>query len=554
MHSESTRLNTGTTVESVSESPSRRRLFLIIAASEILVGAVIIYWFQSTAPESDHQNANLVSFAVSAVTVLTVIALLHLVSAQAGHRLRVPIFTAFALGILAIVFRYDGFSGEMMPQFKYRFGKELQRQSLDVNVTKSDLSVSPTETTEFGSDSLGLLGTDRTGVIADRQFAIPSAATQVKTLWSQGIGEGWSSFAISAGRAVTIEQRDDLECVTCYRLSDGELLWNINHQARHEHPYGGIGPRSTPSISENRVYAQGATGRVWCIALDSGELIWTVDLLEHAGWDQTASEAQLTWGRSGSPLIVDGLCVVPYGGPDSIEDSGRTLIAFDQKTGEVRWTVGKDQPSYASPDLVTLAGVRQIVSVNEKTITGHNVQDGTILWDFSWPGGSNGAANCAKIVQAGDDQFLIGKGYGGGSTLVKIQHTGNGKWTADSVWELTRVLKTKFTHSVVDGDVAYAISNGSLEAVLIADGKRLWSQPRRSRFGQGQILIVGDTIVAQSESGDVVLVAVDRNEYRELLRIPALSSKTWNIPTVAGRYLLVRNDRQAICFELPRLP
>jgi hypothetical protein len=112
-------------------------------------------------------------------------------------------------------------------------------------------------------------------------------------------------------------------------------------------------------------------------------------------------------------------------------------------------------------------------------------------------------------------------------------------------------LKTKFTHACVDGDVAFAISNGSLEAVTIADGDRLWTQPRRSRFGQGQILLSDDIIIAQSETGEVVFVAADATEYRELLRLPAMDSKTWNIPTVAGRYLLVRNDRRAICFVLP---
>ena len=30
-----------------------------------------------------------------------------------------------------------------------------------------------------------------------------------------------------------------------------------------------------------------------------------------------------------------------------------------------------------------------------------------------------------------------------------------------------------------------------------------------------------------------------------------MKSKTWNYPTLAGRWLLVRNDREAVCYELP---
>jgi hypothetical protein len=200
---------------------------------------------------------------------------------------------------------------------------------------------------------------------------------------------------------------------------------------------------------------------------------------------------------------------------------------------------------------MTLGGQRQIVIVNENTITGHQVDDGTVLWDFPWPGQSNAAANCSSALPAGSDRFLIGKGYGGGSALVQVQQRSAGRFVAQAVWESSRVLKTKFTHPCVDGSVAYAISNGSLEAVQIADGDRLWVQPRGSRFGQGQILLVEDTIVGQAESGEVVLVAADRSEYRELLRIPAMEAKTWNIPTIAGRHLLLRNDRQAFCFLMP---
>ncbi len=242
---------------------------------------------------------------------------------------------------------------------------------------------------------------------------------------------------------------------------------------------------------------------------------------------------------------------MPYGGPEENQESGRSLIAFDADTGDVRWTAGEDQISYGSPGLLTLGGKRQIVSVNEQTITGHNIEDGKILWEFEWPGQSNGGANCAMVVPAGVDRFLIGKGYGGGSALVQVSLEEGLSFSAEAVWASSRLLKTKFTHACVDGNVAYAISNGSLEAVAIEEAKQLWQQPRRSRFGQGQILLVEDTIVAQSEAGEVVIVAADPAEYRELARIPAMDSKTWNIPTVAGRYLLVRNDRQAFCFLLP---
>ena len=99
--------------------------------------------------------------------------------------------------------------------------------------------------------------------------------------------------------------------------------------------------------------------------------------------------------------------------------------------------------------------------------------------------------------------------------------------------------------------MGYAISNGALQAVNLIDGKAYWSQSRRNRAGQGQVVLVGDTLVMQDEAGDLVFVRATKEAYSEQYRLPALDSKTWNLPTVAGRYVLVRNDRQAICVELP---
>ena len=512
-----------------------------------VVGTAIIALAQAVGPMTDHQLANLGSGVVFLVALLYVLYQLHCLVKQSGYRYVVPGLAVAVVATLAVMFRLEGFSGEMMPQFAYRFSND-RMAFRSLGESTSDDSVAGDQAL---ADSTGFLGSDRTAVILDRQFDIPKAIDEAEVVWDQGIGDGWSSFAVSGDRAVTLEQRDDIECVTCYRLSDGELLWMVSHEARHEHALGGVGPRSTPTIDAGRVYAQGATGMLWCLDLANGDEIWSVDLLDLAGWDKLASEAAITWGRSGSPLVIDGeLCVVPFGGPELNAKTGRSLLAVDAQTGKTRWAAGEDQISYASPGLLTLGGQRQIVSVNEKTITGHRVDDGTVLWETEWFGESNGGANCAMAVQAGPNRFLIGKGYGGGSALFEVTKPA-GVWKVEPIWESNRILKTKFTHAAVVDDVAYAISNGSLEAVGIEEGERSWSQGRRSRFGQGQILVVEDVIVGQTEPGEVVFVAADPSEYRELLRLPALTAKTWNVPTIAGRHLLVRNDRQAICFRLP---
>jgi outer membrane protein assembly factor BamB len=532
-----------------------------------VVAVGVIAAIQSIAPDTDHQNANITSILVGMLGTLYIVVQFHRFAARRRHRLVVPMVCLAVVASLGAAFEFDGFSGELWPLFKFRFA---EKRALPIIALAPDaVSQSPgsLDTSVAAAPSLGFLGSDRTGVIEPRQFSVPTGSAPIQMLWDQPIGKGWGAFAVVEDKAVTLEQRDDLECVTCYRLGDGQLLWIHSHKARHENSLGGVGPRSTPTIDAGRVYAQGATGQLWCLDLESGELIWSVDLIQQVGrpdWDVLASETLITWGRAGSPLLVnawadepdapaDGgrrLCVCPYGGPEEIAEPGRGLIALDAQTGDVVWTAGDDQISYASPTLMTLAGVRQIVSVNEKTVTGHSVAEGTILWSTDWPGNSNGDANCSSAIPAGENRFLVGKGYGGGSALIEVRAESE-NLVAEPVWQSSRVLKTKFTHACVYDNVAYALSNGALEAVEIETAERLWLQPRASRYQQGQILRVGDVIVVQAEMGELALVAVDPTEFRELLRISAMSSKTWNLPTVAGRHLLVRNDRQALCFLLP---
>ncbi|GAA5507228.1 PQQ-binding-like beta-propeller repeat protein [Novipirellula caenicola] len=526
-----------------------------------ITAAIIVFLLQQFVSERDHQNANLFSFGVVAIALLTILFQLFRLARNHGYPLLVPIVALTAAAAFAVLFRFEGFSGEMVPDFKWRFGSANQPERIPIAAGSTDsiAPLEPSERTIAAEDSTGFLGNSRNGYIAKRQFEVPADAAEAEVLWRQGIGKGWAGFAVSSDRAVTLEQRETTESLTCYQLGDGALLWAVSHQARHENPLGGVGPRSTPTIMGERVYALGATGKLWCVNINTGEEIWNADLLTLAGWNQAESETAIPWGRSASPLLVDGLCIVPFGAtsdaaiPSSdLAKAGRGLIAFDAVSGEIRWTAGEDQISYASPMLMTLAGQRQIVIVNESTVSGHRVEDGKRLWSFEWPGQSNAGANCSSVVLAGKNRFLVGKGYGGGSALVEVTADPDGELVAKSVWQSGRVLKTKFANTVVIGDTAYALSNGSLEAVAIADGDQRWQQPRRERSGQGQLLVVEDTMVVQDEAGDVLFVKLDEAQYQLELRLPALTSKTWNVPTIAGRHLIARNDREAICFLLPK--
>lgn len=386
-----------------------------------------------------------------------------------------------------------------------------------------------------------------------------------ETLWKQPIGDGWSGFAVVNGKAITQEQRDDQECVTCYDLQTGVVLWMACVQRRHEDlaGMGKPGPRATPTIDEGRVYAMSATGILDCLAGEDGSLLWSADVPEMVGigqkysinsTGQTYSEetSTLAWGRAGSPLIYKNLVIVPGGRMSSEEGGGSaaTLIAFDKQSGEVRWRGGERMIAYGSPIIATLHGKPHIVLIAEDHAVGHDPETGKELWAHPRPGNSNMAANCSQVTPISDTQLVFSKGYGAGGELVEVVFDAASKtYSVKSVRKDSRILKTKLTSPIVYQDHLFSLSDGYLECVAIEGLKRKWK--KRGRFGNGQILRVGDKLLVHSEQGVLHLVRADAGAYKEVGKVKTIEGVCWNTLCFSKNLLLVRSELEAACLRLP---
>ncbi|MFO0811137.1 MAG: PQQ-binding-like beta-propeller repeat protein [Gemmataceae bacterium] len=429
-------------------------------------------------------------------------------------------------GIALALLRVEGMTGDTHMVFGWRWA------DVPTSLVGSPNAVATIVVNPTADDYPQFLGPNRTGVVA----------TKVGTLterWRRPIGNGWGAFAVVGGYAFTQEQRDESECVVCYRVADGEPQWVHADETKFS-GLGGVGPCATPAVAGGRVFSVGGTGILNCLDSATGRRLWRVDLLAEY------SAANLGHGVCASPL-VDGerviACPTKRGGP--------SLAAFHRDDGHKLWEGGTHTAGYASPAIADVAGVSQIVLFNRDGVSGHGRADGHELWHFPWT--NNESTNCAQplVGITGPDRVLAATGYGKGAALFQVKPTGDA-WSAEAIWSESKHLKAKYATPVPHGGYVYGLDDGVLACIDPATGKRKWKD---GRYGHGQLLLAGDTLIVQAETGEIVLVAPSPDGLREVGRTPAMTEKTWNNPALAGKWLLVRNDREAVCFEVaPEAP
>ena len=378
----------------------------------------------------------------------------------------------------------------------------------------------------------GFRGPHRDSVAHAIPIATDWTASPPVQMWRREVGPGWSSFAVNGDLFYTQEQRGNNEVVSCYRVSTGKTVWRHSDATRFWESNGGAGPRGTPTISDGRVYALGATGILNALEAMTGAVIWSRNVSA-----DTKVKVPM-WGFSSSPIVTDGMVVIAA--------SGR-LAAYDAATGNPRWTgpTGRGG-SYSSPHLVTIDGVTQLVMLSASGATSVSPADGSVLWKHDYPG-------AVVIIQPSvlpDGDVLISTTESTGGTGIKrvsVTHTATGWKTADR-WE-SKGLKPYFNDFVVHKGYAFGFDGSILSCIDLADGSRKW---KGGRYGNGQVVLLADQdlLLVTSEEGDLVLVKATPDEFSEVARVPALEGKTWNHPVLVRDVLLVRNDHEMAAFRL----
>ncbi len=498
------------------------------AALLLLLMAVAIAWVRSRT-DWPFQKRNLTTYEIVIVTAMVLVVWWTFFS-RAPKRLRLGItFGVVGLGLLgAALLRVTGMSGDLKPIIEFRWAARPQ----PVSPTATAPAVKPL-TNVFGHAAFPqFYGPNRDGVLPGPALSTNWLAHPPRELWRRPVGAGWSGFAVVGDVCVTQEQDGPDECVVARDVLTGAELWRHRDAARYHTTIAGEGPRATPTVVRNRVFTLGATGILNGLDLLTGKRVWTRNVVEMSGGKVPQ------WGATSSPLVVDELVIV-HGG----EGGSHSLLAFRAADGEPVWTGGTSS-SYSTPILATLAGVPQVVAFNDGSVSGHNPATGATLWQRPW---GNGNVVCATPLVVSSNRVLFSSGYGVGAELLEISAKGEGQLAAERVWKSIR-MKAKFAHLFIRDGCVFGLDDGILACVDLSDGSQKWKE---GRYGHGQGLLVGEHYLLAAESGELVLLRPTPEAPNEMARFRVFNSKTWNPPALVGDRLLLRNDREAVCLQLP---
>ena len=385
---------------------------------------------------------------------------------------------------------------------------------------------------QSGNDWPQWRGPNRDGVSKETGLLKQWPTNGPPLVWkASGAGGGYSSLAVAGGRLFTMGLRGNREYVIAFDVATGKEVWATPNGSAFRNDRGD-GPRGTPTIDGDRLYALGGSGDLSCLDRATGREIWTMNVLKKFGG------SNIQWGISESPLVIGDKVLVNAGGP------GASIVALNKKDGSLIWKSQSDTAGYSSAISVDAAGATEVIFFTSKRAVGLDLRDGRLLWEYTRP--ANDVANVATPVARGNRVF-ISSDYGTGGGLVEIQSNGKDV-TAHEVY-FTKEMKNHHSSTVLVGDYLYGFSSSILTAMRFDTGEIAW---RDRSVGKGSLVYADGRLYCLSENGVVGLVEATPAGYHETGRfqIPQGSLPTWTHPVVAGGRLYLRDQDTIFAFDV----
>lgn len=375
-------------------------------------------------------------------------------------------------------------------------------------------------------------------------------------LWVRKLGQGYSAFVAQNDRVYTQAQNMTGQYLYCLAADTGETIWEY----RYDWPYeaAGVypGPRSTPTLFEDKVYFTSPDGLLGCLNQQYGELIWSVDLLN------TYGIAGCDFGYACSPTLIDNMVILPVGG------EGAGVVAFDAATGTEVWRATDEPASYTPAYPIELNDEPLVVCYMQNCVLIMNRQTGLLRRKIALSHGYD--EHSAWPIYQAPLLWLSGP-FRAGSYAVDLSDLNDTTKDLTTVWRSKSMSNDVCSSVCVDGHIygfdifdiqskTHRQSRGIFRCMEFATGEERWSvgtgRPRRtsnadeyaSDILQSGIIVADNKLIVLNEMGELILLKADSQQCKELARCKVLGGElTWTPPCLNNGRLYIRNQSQAVC-------
>lgn len=359
-----------------------------------------------------------------------------------------------------------------------------------------------------------------------------------KRLWMfDKAGQGYSGPAIVKGKLFTLGTRDGNEILLALDANTGNELWTAKIGSILKNKWGD-GPRGTPTVDGDRVYALSGPGDLVCVSVTDGKMLWQTNLTQLGG-------RVPGWGYTESVLVDGNMVVCTPGG------SQGALAALDKTSGKLIWQSKEftDGAHYSSIVPAEINGTRQYVQLVEKNFVGISAKDGKLLWKSDFPKGRT-AVIPTPIVKG--NNVYVTAGYGAGCKMVAI----GSDYTVTTIYE-NSVMKNHHGGVILIGDHLYGHSDGY--AWVCQDfktGQEVWGH---REFRKGAVGYADGMLYCLEEDGGAVVLAEaspagwkqhGRFKLDPQSQIRSSSGRIWTHPVIANGKLYLRDQDLIYCYNV----
>jgi len=347
------------------------------------------------------------------------------------------------------------------------------------------------------------------------------------------LGAGYGAIATSGERIFVQMQVGRQSVVASLNRANGQLLWSkpLGNAGNNDR---GPGPRSTPTVDGNLVYALSENGDLACLNAENGAVVWQRNILR----DFRGSNIQ--WLLSESPLVDGDRVIVSPGGRDA------TIVALDKATGKTIWTSKglSDEAGYASAIVADVGGVRTYMTFTANAGIGVRASDGKPMWRY--PAAANRTANIATPVYFNNKVFYTSS-YGTGGGLLNLSVQG-GEVISKEAYFTPNMRNHHGGVVLVDGYL-YGFNDNILTALHFETGKMAW---RDRSVGKGSVTYADGHLYILGEGNTVGLVEANPTAYREKghFVIPDSGLPAWAHPVVSGGRLYIRDQSSLAAYDV----